>query len=92
MFHRQLAAPSGQVKVFTVEVLLERSDGSRAHDQKWVVATGPDEAGQRGLASAADRWPGHTIVGVESVRPDHSPRARRYLRRAGNQLSLPRIA
>ena len=86
MLHRQPKTQPAQLTVYTVEILLERHDGSRAHDQKWIVATCPEEAEAEGLASAARRWPGHTLLGVNSVRVDHSPRARRFLRRSAHTM------
>jgi hypothetical protein len=83
MQHQEPVQPAHE-KVYTVEVILERRDGSKTRDQKWIVATTPAEAEQSGLASAARRWPAHTPVGVGSIRVDHSPRARRYLQRSAH--------
>jgi hypothetical protein len=89
LHQRHAPLHAAQLKVYTVEVLLERRDGSRARDQKWVVAAMREEAEAGAMQSAARRWPNHTVVGVGSVRVDHSPRAQRFLRRAAQTPSHP---
>ena len=59
---------AGRVNVYVVIVALARSDGSRAHDAKWVIASSAEQAGERALASAALRWPNRTPL--EVVRTD----------------------